>query len=83
MPLGWRGPFPQLVDTLATIGYEGVELQVRDPREFRASELRAIVEGAGLRVSLFNYAILRWDYAIPMDAPVKRGFWTWSLWPSF
>jgi hypothetical protein len=39
--------------------------------------------GAGLRVSLFNYAILRWDYAIPIDAPVKRGFWTWSLWPSF
>jgi hypothetical protein len=39
--------------------------------------------GAGLRVNLFNYAILRWDYAIPLDAPGRRGFWTWSLWPSF
>ena len=39
--------------------------------------------GGGLRVNLFNYAILRWDYAIPIDAPVRRGFWTWSLWPSF
>jgi hypothetical protein len=39
--------------------------------------------GAGLRVNLFNYAILRWDYAIPLDAPSARGFWTWSLWPSF
>jgi hypothetical protein len=39
--------------------------------------------GAGLRLNLFNYAILRWDYAIPIDAPVRRGFWTWSLWPSF
>jgi Tol biopolymer transport system component len=39
--------------------------------------------GAGLRLNIFNYAILRWDYAIPMDAPSRRGFWTWSLWPSF
>jgi Tol biopolymer transport system component len=39
--------------------------------------------GVGLRVNLFNYAILRWDYAIPTDSPGRRGFWTWSLWPSF
>jgi hypothetical protein len=43
--------------------------------------------GAGIRVNLFNYAILRWDYAIPVDipsdAPGRRRFWTWSLWPSF
>jgi hypothetical protein len=40
--------------------------------------------GLGLRLNMFNYAIVRWDYAIPLDQPgVKRGFWTWSLWPSF
>jgi WD40 repeat protein len=40
--------------------------------------------GLGLRLNLFNYAIVRWDYAIPLDQPgSKRGFWTWSLWPSF
>ena len=40
--------------------------------------------GAGLRLNLFNYAVLRWDYAVPLDnAGPKRGFWTWSLWPSF
>jgi outer membrane protein assembly factor BamA len=39
--------------------------------------------GTGLRVNLFNYAILRWDYAIPLDTPGRKGFWTWSLWPSF
>jgi outer membrane protein assembly factor BamA len=39
--------------------------------------------GTGLRVNLFNYLILRWDYAIPLDQPGHRGFWTWSLWPSF
>ena len=40
--------------------------------------------GFGLRLNLFNYAMLRWDYAVPLDqAGGKRGFWTWSLWPSF
>jgi Tol biopolymer transport system component len=40
--------------------------------------------GFGLRLNLFNYAVLRWDYARPLDQPGgKRGFWTWSLWPSF
>ena len=40
--------------------------------------------GFGLRLNMFNYAILRWDYAVPLDQPGgKRGFWTWSLWPSF
>jgi WD40 repeat protein/surface antigen Omp85-like protein len=40
--------------------------------------------GFGLRLNLFNYAILRWDYAVPLDGlGGKRGFWTWSLWPSF
>jgi len=40
--------------------------------------------GLGLRLNLFNYAVLRWDYAVPLDQPAgKHGFWTWSLWPSF
>ena len=39
--------------------------------------------GFGLRLNLFNFAILRWDYAVPLDQAGKRGFWTWSLWPSY
>jgi outer membrane protein assembly factor BamA len=39
--------------------------------------------GFGLRLNLFNYAILRWDFAIPLDQAGRRGVWTWSLWPSF
>jgi len=39
--------------------------------------------GFGLRLNLFNYAILRWDFAIPVDQGQHRGIWTWSLWPSF
>jgi Tol biopolymer transport system component len=39
--------------------------------------------GFGLRLNLFNYAIMRWDYAVPVDQPGRKGVWTWSLWPSF
>lgn len=39
--------------------------------------------GFGLRLNLFNYAIVRWDYAVPLDQSSRKGFWTWSLWPSF
>ncbi|MGE5730397.1 MAG: hypothetical protein ACM37U_00555, partial [Gemmatimonas sp.] len=39
--------------------------------------------GFGLRLNLFNYAIVRWDFAIPVDQVGHKGVWTWSLWPSF
>jgi Tol biopolymer transport system component len=40
--------------------------------------------GFGLRLNFFNYAMLRWDYAVPLDQPSgRKGFWTWSLWPAF
>jgi WD40 repeat protein len=39
--------------------------------------------GFGVRVNLFNYVILRWDYAIPQDSPGRHGFWQFSLYPTF
>jgi hypothetical protein len=39
--------------------------------------------GYSLRINLFNYVILRWDYAIPSEAPRKGGFWQFSLYPPF
>jgi len=38
--------------------------------------------GIGLRLNVYNIVIIRWDYAIPVDAGYK-GFWRWSLGPSF
>jgi len=38
--------------------------------------------GAGLRVNLFNLAILRWDYARPMNNDRKPN-WTFSLGASY
>ncbi|HEX2721909.1 MAG TPA: hypothetical protein VHM24_03265, partial [Gemmatimonadaceae bacterium] len=39
--------------------------------------------GAGIRVNLFNLAILKWDYAVPLDKPGRKANWTFSLGPSF
>jgi outer membrane protein assembly factor BamA len=39
--------------------------------------------GFGLRLNAFGFAIIRWDYAIPLDQPNRKGFWAWSIGPSF
>ncbi len=40
--------------------------------------------GAGIRLNLFGFALLRWDYAVALDRPQgKKGYWTWTLGPSF
>lgn len=39
--------------------------------------------GFGLRLNLFNYTVLRWDYAKPLDSPGQHPIWTFSLGPSF
>ena len=55
------------------------------PADYNAAQQRYPLQsyGFGLRLNLFNYAILRWDYAVPVDQIGRRGVWTWSLWPSF
>ncbi len=39
--------------------------------------------GYGIRVNLFNFAILRLDKAWPLDGAQKKGYWYWTLGPSF
>jgi outer membrane protein assembly factor BamA len=54
---------------------------LRDPGVTR-SLLRSY--GFGVRVNLYNFALLRWDYAIPLDGPNRKdGYWRFSLGPSF
>jgi WD40-like Beta Propeller Repeat/Peptidase of plants and bacteria len=55
------------------------------PRDYDLTRQRYPLRsyGVGLRLNLFNYALVSWDYAIPLDQPGRHGFWTWSLWPSF
>lgn len=39
--------------------------------------------GFGIRLNLFNIALVRWDYAIPLDSPNRKGYWFWTLGQSF
>ncbi len=39
--------------------------------------------GYGFRINLFNFAILRIDRSYPLDAASKKGYWFWTLGPSF
>jgi len=40
--------------------------------------------GVGIRMNLFGFALLRWDYSIALDRPDgKKGYWSWTLGPSF
>jgi hypothetical protein len=39
--------------------------------------------GYGFRVNLFNFAILRFDKSYPLDAVSKKGYWFWTLGPSY
>ncbi len=70
--------------------YSGQDVQLKgyDPDEATVdpSQLRHLLRsyGAGVRVNLFNFALLRWDYAIPLDGPRKGdGYWRFSIAPSF
>ena len=47
-PIVLRGDIDYLVRTAKEIGYEGIELQVRDPQRFDAKNLRAVADQAGL-----------------------------------
>jgi len=39
--------------------------------------------GMGVRMNLFGYALLRADYAIPLDRGTRKGYWVLTLGPSF
>ena len=39
--------------------------------------------GYGFRVNLFNFAILRIDKSYPLDGASKKGYWYWTLGPSY
>ncbi|HEU4641417.1 MAG TPA: BamA/TamA family outer membrane protein [Gemmatimonadaceae bacterium] len=70
---------------VGTAWFSGQTLEFHRMRPTDASNVRGLLTsyGFGVRVNLFNYAILRWDYAIPLEAPGKHGFWRFSLYPPF
>jgi Tol biopolymer transport system component len=63
----------------------GQEVSLKKPEDYDFNLQRYPLRsyGAGIRVNLFNLAILKWDYAIPLDKPGRKANWTFSLGPSF
>ena len=39
--------------------------------------------GFGIRLNLFNIALMRWDYAVPRDSAFRKGYWYWTIGQSF
>lgn len=75
LPMCWNGEPRDVLTNLARIGYEGVELQVRDPAAFDTRAFAALVREAGLTVSgLSTAAAGSADnlYFASADADVRR-----------
>jgi sugar phosphate isomerase/epimerase len=53
---GWNGELKHIVKRLAAIGYDGLELQVREPKLVDAPALTKVIAGAGLSISGFGSA---------------------------
>jgi WD40 repeat protein len=68
---------------LAWTSGQTVSLAKPDNYDFTLQRYPLRSYGVGLRVNLFNIAILKWDYAKPLDQPGKDWNWTFSLGPSF
>ena len=63
----------------------GQTATLKRPATYNADKQRYVLRSYGysIRLNLFNFALLRWDYAIPLDRPERKGFWQWSLGTSY
>jgi len=65
---------------------KGQRTYLTKPANFDENTQRYVLRswGASIRANLFNFLILRWDYAKPLDRPLnKKAFWTFSIGPTF
>jgi sugar phosphate isomerase/epimerase len=51
MPMAWVGDYERILPRLAEIGYDGVELQVRDPGQFDQQALARCARDHGLKIA--------------------------------
>ncbi len=63
----------------------GQSLLISRPNNYDPTTQRYPVRsfGYGVRMNLFGIALLRWDYSIPTDSFDRKGYWWFSLGPSF
>jgi Tol biopolymer transport system component len=62
----------------------GQQLESKRPETGSVADVRYPLRsyGFGIRANLFGFALAKWDYAIPLDID-RKGFWTFSLGPTF
>lgn len=63
----------------------GQSVSLRKPANYDEQNQRYPLRsyGMGIRLNLFGFALVRWDYAIPLDRPGRKGYWMWTLGQSF
>jgi outer membrane protein assembly factor BamA len=62
---------------------QDVSLTQPDNYDFTRQRFPLRSFGYGVRMNLFNIAILRWDYAVPRDGIRTKGYWVFSIGPSY
>ncbi|PHX97545.1 MAG: hypothetical protein CK531_03610 [Gemmatimonadetes bacterium] len=63
----------------------GQQLSLTQPQNYDFSKQRFPLRsfGYGVRMNLFNIAVLRMDYTYPLDGFSKKPYWVFSIGPSF
>jgi hypothetical protein len=63
----------------------GQKLLLRRPADYDYTKERALLSsyGFGFRMNVYNLAIIRWDYAVPLARPGVKGFGTWFFGMSY
>ena len=64
---------------------KGQQVIASRPEGYDFSKQRALLQsyGFGVRLNLFNIAIVRWDWAVPISRPGTKGFGTWFFGASY
>jgi outer membrane protein assembly factor BamA len=63
----------------------GQSLSLTKPANYDPTTMRYPLRsfGYGVRINVFNIALLKFDYAIPRDSFNNKGYWNWSIGQSF
>ncbi|HEY0580930.1 MAG TPA: sugar phosphate isomerase/epimerase family protein [Chloroflexota bacterium] len=74
-PMSWVGDYQHIMSRVAEIGYQGVELQVRNPAEFDGQALAGCAQQCGLEIVAVSSAALGTDdnlYLMSPEADIRR-----------
>ena len=68
---------------MAWSGGQSVTISKPANYDFNTQRYPLRTYGYGVRINIFNFAVLRWDLSWPLDSVSKKPYWWWTLGPSF